>query len=189
MQAFERYIQLYDRIDPSDPLVAEEIRKGMRWAYGETDVHHHLPRLREEACGAVLEIGVRFGSSTAALLLGLEEQGGHLWSVDTEPCEFARGLFDGHPQWTFVQGDSKIVTGLPEELDLLFIDGDHSYEGALHDLMRFGPRARTIMLHDANRRIGTPAVLDAIGQYLMAEGTPHSRLRCYTDSHGLAVIS
>lgn len=185
--ALDRYAQLYDRTDPADPIVAEDIRRGARWGYGLTDIHHHLPRLREAACGAVLEIGVRFGSSTAALLLGLEEQGGHLWSVDTDPCEFARGLFEGHPQWTFVHGDSRNVTGLPGEIDLLFVDGDHSYEGVLADLMNFGPRAHTIMLHDANRRTGTPAVMNAIGVFLRRN--PGKRMRCYTDSHGLAVLT
>lgn len=51
-----------------------------------------------------------------------------------------------------VVGDSRTVE-LPESgLDLLFIDGDHSYEGAARDLARWAPLVRPgghVVLHDA----------------------------------------
>lgn len=178
----DRYKQLTERTDPQDPLVAEEIRKGIRHTYGITDVHEHLPRLRAAARGNVLEIGVRFGSSTAALLAGVEENGGHVWSVDIEDCSH---LFSGHPQWTFSQGNSRTM-GRPKELDLLFIDGDHSYEGCLSDLKTFGPAAKVIMVHDANDA-ENPQVKKAVNDYFLSP-SPQEHIFWYTESHGLAEL-
>jgi len=59
------------------------------------------------------------------------------------------GLADGV---TLVVGDSRVVD-LPEPgIDLLFIDGDHTYEGASADLRRWSPLVRPgghLVLHDA----------------------------------------
>ena len=40
-----------------------------------------------------------------ALLAGLEERGGVLWSVDVDPASAA--VFSGHDQWRFVLADSR----------------------------------------------------------------------------------
>ncbi len=50
------------------------------------DTHAHLPFIKSVAKGNVLEIGVHCGISTTALLAGIEENGGHLWSVDVHPA-------------------------------------------------------------------------------------------------------
>ena len=66
-----------------------------------------------------------------------------------------------------VVGDSRTVE-LPEPgLDLLFIDGDHSYEGALGDLLRWSPLVRTgghVVLHDVVDRGGYGNVYPGIGR-------------------------
>jgi hypothetical protein len=108
------------------------------------DMLDHLPTLREMAKGEVLEIGVHQGVSTSALLLGIEEKGGHLTSVDIR--EQCGEVFKGHPCWTFLHGDS--YSCIPDKnWDLVFIDGSHEYEmvkadmrhvksiGLLHDLI------------------------------------------------------
>jgi len=93
------------------------------------------PWLRDHAKGNIVEIGVRDGASTSAFLLGLEEHGGHLWSIDIQPCG---ELFKGHPQWSFLQADTKdqkaIIKFIPFEIDVLFIDGDHSKAGVINDI-------------------------------------------------------
>ncbi|MGA9135610.1 MAG: class I SAM-dependent methyltransferase [Candidatus Sulfotelmatobacter sp.] len=135
-----------------------------------SDIQGHLPRLKNAARGRVMEIGVRRGVSTSALLAGLEEHGGHLWSVDLDSCPV---VFSGHPQWTFFRADSikhaaALQALMPEAIDILLVDGDHSYEGALSDLLSFGPRTRRILVHDTDapdfpgvRR----AVEDFVGRY------------------------
>jgi predicted O-methyltransferase YrrM len=119
------------------------------------DIVAHLPFLRESAHGDMLEIGVRGGASTSALLSGLDDkEGGHLWSVDFQPCMH----FPQHPRWTFLQMHSltdapNILAAVPEPLDVLFIDGDHSYDAARSDLRVYGPLMRSgglILMHDVD---------------------------------------
>lgn len=148
------------------------------------DTHAHLPFLREHAKGNVLEIGVHCGISTAALLAGLEENGGHLWSVDVHPS--CRYVHYGHPQWTFActwSGD-RIDGDL--YFDVVFIDGDHSYEAVTSDLnwyhrMREGG---IILLHDADTA-SFPGVRKAIDDFCNKNNLRHE-LR--PGSHGLEVI-
>jgi len=118
------------------------------------DTQAHLQFLRESARGNVLEIGVHTGISTAALLLGVEEKGGHVWSVDISGQ--SRYVWHGHPQWTFLHSDSGAVMGrlgalLPTVFDLVYIDGGHSYEQVISDLANFSPLVRPgglILVHD-----------------------------------------
>jgi predicted O-methyltransferase YrrM len=99
------------------------------------DMKDFMLWLRDHAKGNIMEIGVRDGASTSAFLSGLEEYGGHLYSVDVQPCGH---LFSGHPQWTFIQANSTdvdtVIKKMPFELDLLLIDGDHSRAGVLSDI-------------------------------------------------------
>lgn len=132
-----------------------------------------------------MEIGVRSGCSTAALLAGIEEHGGHLWSVDINDCP----VFAGHPNWTFRQADTlkeaeTIKNQLPEALEMLFVDGDHTYEGALSDLMQFGPLAGKIFVHDTNAP-DYPGVKQAVDEYVKATGR---NVTFYEGSYGMAEI-
>lgn len=131
--------------------VYEKYARGLEWS----DIQAHLERLRKSAMGLVFEIGVRTGISTAALLMGVHEHGGHVWSVDITDCS---GLFDD-PDWTFLRANSvtdeeRIFEALPAELDVLFIDSDHSYETTWKELRIYGPRVKkdggVILMHDTN---------------------------------------
>lgn len=93
------------------------------------DTRDHLPYLRSVAKGNVLEIGTDVGNSTTALLLGVKENGGHLTSVDIKDCAH---LFDD-PQWHFCNESSQTMT-VTDAFDVIYIDGDHSYEAASSDL-------------------------------------------------------
>jgi cephalosporin hydroxylase len=161
------------------------------------DMYEFSPFLRYRARGQVLEIGVRGGVSTSAFLLGLEENGGHLYSIDIKPQ--CGQLFD-HPQWTFVAGDSTdpAIAGLvPGELDILFVDGDHSYQGVRSDLERFAPRVKRgglILVHDivpaAPETVTDPCFPGeparwAYHEFVIACGRPHFEL---PGQFGLGVI-
>lgn len=150
------------------------------------DTHAHLPFLREHAKGNVLEIGVHCGISTTSLLAGLEENGGHLWSVDIHPS--CRYVWYGHPQWTFFcpwAGD-KVTPDLP--LDLLLIDGDHTYEGCYSDLMQWAPLVRPgglVLVHDADCPHSFPGIRKALNEFYNAYPL---RRDLRPGSHGLEVI-
>lgn len=147
------------------------------------DTHAHLPFFKEKAKGNILEIGVHCGISTTAILAGLEENGGHLWSVDTHPS--CRYVWHGHPQWTFVcpwSGDP-----MPEqEFNVAFIDGDHSYQAVANDLTFASGHIKhgLILLHDADTP-SFPGVRRAIDEFCNCWGLKHE-LR--PGSHGLEVI-
>ena len=149
------------------------------------DTWAHLPYLRDVARGSVLEVGVQYGISTTALLAGVEEHGGHVWSLDVFAA--CRYVWYGHPQWTFhdLRGDGVPEPALP--LDVLFIDGDHSYGAVLADLETWAPQVRSggmVLCHDADTP-AFPGVRQAIDEYCSRRGLLHE-LR--TGSHGLEVI-
>jgi Methyltransferase domain len=131
--------------------------------------------LRQEAHGTVLELGVRGGSSTVALLAGLEERGGVLWSVDIDPASAA--IFPGHAQWRFVLADSRderpvVDAGLPDELDVLFIDTLHTYEQVRDELAVWGDRVvpgGVILFHDTD---SYPSIRHAISEWCKSRSVP-----------------
>lgn len=113
------------------------------------DTRDHLPYLRSVAKGNVLEIGTDVGNSTTALLLGVKENGGHLHSVDIQDCAH---LFDDE-LWHFYKLDSRKMARNQSFItfDVIYIDGDHSYEGVKQDiafaLAHAAPNA-LILMHD-----------------------------------------
>ena len=145
---------------------------GKRWS----DIQTHLPMLRAFGRGNVLEIGVRDGISTAALLAGIGSQGGHLWSVDIVD---ASKIFDDDPNWTFIQGHSvkdadRILGIIGRPLHVLFIDSDHSFDITLEELETYGPLVRredgVILLHDTELPgAGVEAALEQYGKEIGKE--------------------
>jgi predicted O-methyltransferase YrrM len=105
----------------------------------------------------ILEIGVRRGTSTRALLAGLVERDrykfgdGHLHSLDI--INRSNVVVDAAqiPKWTFTLGDSHMVEwNMP--VDILFIDGDHSYSSVALDYAKYEPYVKNgglILFHDA----------------------------------------
>lgn len=118
-----------------------------------SDINEHLPRLKGLAEGMnaqhVVELGARSGPSTVAWLLGLEQTGGRLTSVDLDPAPD----IGEHDHWTFIQGDDTdpAVMAQVDECDILFIDTSHHYEHTLWELRNWSSLVRPggfIVLHD-----------------------------------------
>jgi Methyltransferase domain len=135
----------------------------------------------------VLELGVRGGNSTGALLAGIEEHGGTLWSIDIDPA--SGEIFAGHPQWRFVLTDSRDVhalaaAGLPAMLDVLFFDTIHTYEQVRDELAAWGDRVRRgglILFHDTDTY---PEIRTAITEWCKPRRVSYEFLR---RSNGLGV--
>lgn len=125
-------------------------KAAQRFAEGSRvgDMKDFMGFLKEKARGTCLEIGVRDGASTSALLSGVEANGGVVMSLDVEECGH---LFSGHPQWKFIKTSSQNPKLHFPELDLLLIDGDHTRFGYRADLDRYFPLVKPgglILSHD-----------------------------------------
>jgi hypothetical protein len=153
------------------------------------NMHPYPPFLRFRARGIILEIGVEKGISTASFLLGLEKNGGHLYSVDV--LDFSDIL--SHPQWTFIHSDSrnigKVMSIVPQPIDILFVDGCHVHPGVDTDLYGYAPFVRKggmILIHDIytpfdvtpERRLGwgTEDVAEAYHRFCFDTGYTHFEL-------------
>ncbi|MFZ0211935.1 MAG: class I SAM-dependent methyltransferase [Candidatus Acidiferrales bacterium] len=123
------------------------------------DIWAHLPFFRDVGRGNILEIGVHRGLSTSAFLLGVEQNGGHVYSVDVDPR--CRKLFHKHPQWTFFCVNSQDSAGLkaalnaahptPDSFEVLFIDGSHDEPDVKNDLRNYALLVKAgglILMHD-----------------------------------------
>jgi predicted O-methyltransferase YrrM len=122
-----------------------------------SDIVQHLPTLYETVCGydkpVVLELGVRWGTSTAALLAAVDEVDGHLWSVDIAQPQYPQWWHETG-RWTLTVGDDchdDVVAAQPAELDVLFIDTVHTYEHTSKELRLWVPKVKpggVVLCHD-----------------------------------------
>lgn len=106
----------------------------------------------------VINIGALAGCSSVAMLRGARDINDfHLWSIDIEarPREMLYaeqcGLADPM-RFTQVCEDSKVVgQRWPSKVHLVFIDGDHSYEGCKGDIEAWEPHiveSGYLVIHD-----------------------------------------
>ncbi len=107
----------------------------------------------------IFEIGVRRGISTRALLEGLRDRlevsdtskgNGKLYSVDITEREHVIKDKELKKKWEFIYADSTKLKW-SKEIDILFIDGNHSYKYCKADYERYEPFVRKgglILLHD-----------------------------------------
>jgi predicted O-methyltransferase YrrM len=139
------------------------------------------------ARGPILEVGRLHGKSTAVLAMGLrdgrvESQRGPLYSIELndkyEPIAAGhlreRGLLE---LVTLVRGDSAAeIARLPGRFDTVFIDGDHSYEGFMGDLLALEGRIElggVAMFHDCfhpENESGSYGVARALAERASAMG-------------------
>lgn len=104
-----------------------------------------------------LEIGVREGPTTMAILHAMRETGGKLLSLECDPdvAEITRGLVEkaGLSQWweLHVTRSEVFAPDAPPILDFLWIDGDHSEDQVRLDIENYAHRVRLggfMALHD-----------------------------------------
>ena len=130
--------------------------------FDEAALLYHLARDVQQ--GPVAEIGRFKGGSTFIFATALPE-GVELWSYDfhvalrpdmpgerlDEELRAALDRYDLARKVRLLVADSRTAEPPPEPLELLFVDGDHSYEGAKADLERWGAFVRPgghLLLHD-----------------------------------------
>ena len=146
---------------------------------------------RDVRSGPVAEIGRFKGGSTVIFATALPD-GAELWSYDLHvalrPDMSGEGL-DGELRGALerlglagkvhlVVGDSRTVEPPPEPLELLFIDGDHSYDGAKADFDRWSAFVRDgghVLFHDAVDTGGYGNVYPGVARAVAEVGPPWRR--------------
>lgn len=161
-----------------------------------SDISNHLMTLSmlitEFGLAEIVELGTRDGNSTLAFLEAVLPLGGHVLSIDIEPCLDAKrrvreaNLFS---HWTFLQGDDMGLQppAIPEKIDLLFIDTSHVYIHTIAELKKYSPYLKSgawIALHDY---VEFPGVSRAVHEFVEASGR---KLHFYPFMHqnGLALL-
>lgn len=128
----------------------------------------HLESLTAAAAEAstIVELGVRGGVSTWALLDGLPEDG-WMWSVDIEECSVPFRV-SNDPRWAVWVGDDldpAVLAFLPEQADLVFIDTSHEYAHTVAELaLAKSLDPARILCHDAD----WPGVAQAMAEFCAA---------------------
>lgn len=167
-----------------------------------SDIQGHLEFLHEMAMrtpgGRVLELGVRWGTSTAALLDAVERVDGHLWSVDiSAPTVPTWWALTG--RWTLTIGDDLdpgVLAAQPDGVDMLLLDTSHIYAHTLAELRAYVPKVRpggVFCCHDTeldnapDQPPGDPSfpVAKALDAFCTETGLTWSNR---TGSYGLGVI-
>lgn len=114
-----------------------------------------------------VELGVRCGDSTIALLCAMEQaQNGILYSCDIEPCEHAKNLVAKlkTDRWKFSQSDSVAFASQfwHHSVDLVFLDTSHEYEQTVKELDLWSDKlvaGGRMLIHDTLSRpegVGKP---------------------------------
>jgi predicted O-methyltransferase YrrM len=141
------------------------------------------------------EIGSYVGASTCFLAAAASLKHGHVHAVDTwrndampgEPVEdtwerFHRNI-DPYRIWvTAHRGLAREMKDRVPQVDLLFLDGDHSYEGTLSAMADYVPKLKPggiVALHDYDYETVRKAASDYFGTRPLDDLGQVDRLRSY----------
>ena len=161
----------------------ERVLAIIRMAEVPTDISEHLLAIYSEALECrpklIVELGVRGGESTKALLLAAELSGARVVSVDIEDCSRVSSV----TYWTFVQAEDVFFggafsewahsRGLDPAIDVLFIDTSHAYEHTVAEIRTWFPYlapGAKVLFHDtSNNALYGLGVTRAIEDFLQIQ--------------------
>lgn len=164
-------------------------------ASSPSDIWDQLPFLLKCATARprIVELGVRTGRSTSALLLGAHWSKGHVWSVDRNPPDVPL-VWHQDPRWSFAQCESTSAQALafaPAEIDLLFVDTAHDYATTLAECRAWVPRVRRgggiALFHDTHwddGDVALPGPTGPVARALTAYCTDETDGLAWYDRHG-----
>lgn len=131
-------------------------------AFSTLDMAVLVPEVEKLKPGQVyLEIGVDKGKSLSVARM-VAKEGVEVWGVDLREDPKVEGT-------SFIRGDSKDVAKLnwEKKIDVLFIDGDHSYEGCKADIDSWYPHMAehgVMLFHDCDET--SPGVVRAVHEFV-----------------------
>ncbi len=151
----------------------------------------------------VIEIGRHKGGSTMLIAAAMHGEG-EFWSIDIGEKESRLRQAGMRPydeqiqdlcrraglNATLLVGDSRTLEIATDQIDMAFIDGDHSYEGVKIDFERFGRRVRVggaVLFDDAVEDRGFGTHVDTVGR-LVGEIVAAGRFKLVRTVNRLAHI-
>jgi hypothetical protein len=180
-----QYTKQETHVDPWDHLDVDGwVQKQVEWGEANPSGRGLVPYLQKLGTDLVgAEIGVCLGVTTEMIMKNVSIH--NLFAVDNYPTyidwnglpitterqnkikDHAFNRLNGYDCVEFVYEDSsKFSSSIDDEsLDFIFIDADHSYEGALRDFKQFWPKVKSGGIfsgHDLN----IPTVNKALREFL-----------------------
>jgi len=171
-------------VDPWDHLDVDGwVQKQVEWGEANPSGRGLIPYLQKLGTNLVgAEIGVCLGVTTELLVKNSDIK--FIWAVDNYPTyidwnglpiteerqsrikEHAFNRLVGYDCVEFVYEDSsKFASSITDDgLDFIFIDADHSYEGALRDFKQFWPKVKKGGIF-AGHDLNLPGVNKAIREF------------------------
>ena len=127
---------------------------------------------------SIYEIGNRFGYSAIALMMGAPK------TCQFHGLDIEQGIHGGSPnsgkilkknlrsmkllgRCNLIKGDSQQMDRIDGHMDLVHIDGDHTYRGALHDMSLFVDSFGVMLVDDYN---SSADVRRAADEYIKKHG-------------------
>lgn len=160
-----------------------------------SDIMDHLQFMHDTVLkyrdAVVIEMGVRGGNSTSALLSAvIQHERGELWSADLN-IPSAPDCWHDIPAWHFMQGDSvspEVLEWMPRQADVVFMDTSHTFEQQLAELHAYVPRVRpggTVLIHDTQCIPADDFKSDSFIPMPAPEGPVTDALNAYCEETGL----
>lgn len=143
-----------------------EVSKFAGGAFSSYDMELFVPEVKKIPKGGLyVEIGVDRGKSLCTAFLSNEEIDlVGIDIVDHPERQKWSDLLDKSRRITFIHGDSlTVVCYFSYEIDLLFVDGDHSYDQVSREIEAWGKLIKpggVILFHDCD--VSSPGVLKAV---------------------------
>lgn len=167
------------------PLTDHSYRLGQAFGFGTPQEIYTLRVLAWSLAEAPVIVNIGAGAGTSGLAFAESRPDARVFTVDISPggplggLENERNAFAGTGLTlpTQILGDSQAVGKAWDgpQIDLLFIDGDHSYEGCLGDLVAWREHVWTgglIVFHDYGRDVW-PDVAKVIDTDKAMQGIGH----------------
>jgi len=135
--------------------------------------------------GNIVEIGSYQGRSTCALAFGAKEHNGIVWAIDHHPtyqigatnysiedlqfyyANLAHYQLGRYVRTINLHSDRAFITW-QNDIELLFIDGNHEFEQVHKDWTFWSPLSQVVALHDT---AGYHASIDRLVENIIASGT------------------
>lgn len=137
--------------------------KANKGAFSTLDMEVHVPEVAKLEPGQVyLEVGVDKGKSLSVARM-VAKEGVAVWGVDLQDDPRV-------PRTNFIQGNSQeVAKNWGKKIDVLFIDGDHSYKGCKADIDAWYPhmaKGGVMLFHDCDDT--SPGVVKAVKEFARA---------------------